>query len=215
MHKKRQEMPKTWPVEKKEFTYMAVPSHSANKSISILFVLRNVLKIAKNKKEAKFITNNKKVKVNNKIRTEVNFPLQVFDVLTLDDKKNYRVQIINKKFSLIEISGKDAQTKIVKISGKKIIGGNKTQMNLEDGQNIITKEKFSVGDSVVLNTKENKIEEILPLKDGAKIEVVGGKHAGEKGKLLKIEKIGRNTIYFVKLNNVEAGLPFKTILVIN
>lgn len=214
MHKKRQEMPKTWPVEKKEFTYMAKPTHSAKDGISLLFILRNVLKIAKNRKEAKFITLSGKVKVNNKVRKNENFPLSVFDVLSFEGGKDYRLQIVNRKFKLIEISGKETETKIVKISGKKIVGKNKTQMNLEDGTNMISKEKFSVGDSVLLNTKEDKIQEILPLKEGASIEVIGGKHAGEKGKLTRIEGLKRNKIYFVKLKNVEAGLPLKTILVI-
>ena len=76
------------------------------------------------------------------------------------------------------------------------------------------KDKFSVGDSAVLNTKENKIIKILPLKEGANVEVVVGTHAGEKGKLIGFEELVRGRDYKIKLENGEVSLPFKTILVI-
>ena len=100
------------------------------------------------------------------------------------------------------------------IAGKKVLGKDKIQMNLDDGQNIVTKEKFSVGDSALLNTKTDKIEKILPLKEGAKVEVIAGKHAGEKGKLEGFEELVRGRNYIVKLEDKTVSLPYKTILVI-
>jgi small subunit ribosomal protein S4e len=114
---------------------------------------------------------------------------------------------------LVEISAKDAESKIVKIVGKKTIRKGKIQMNLGDGQNFLTKEKFSVGDSVVLNTKEKKVVKILPLKKGAKIEVIIGKHAGEKGELVDFEELTRGRNYKIKLADKNVSLPYKTILV--
>ena len=149
------------------------------------------------------------------VRKDENFPVQVFDVVNLEKAKlNYRLEIVNKKYSLVEISAKEADTKIVKIVGKKTIGKNKIQMNLDDGQNILTKEKFSVGDSVVLNTKETKIVKILPLKEGASVEVVIGKHAGEKGTLEGFDELARGRTYKIKLEDKTVSLPYKTILVI-
>ncbi|MDH3352957.1 MAG: hypothetical protein OEL87_00735 [Nanoarchaeota archaeon] len=217
MHIKKTVMPKSWPVPRKGRgkRFIAVPSHGGSKGISVLFLLRDVLKIAKTKKEAKYMTLNGMVKVNNKIRKDENFPVQVRGVLSLDKAKlNYQLEIVNKKFQLIEISAKDAETKIVKITGKKIIKGKKIQMNLDDGQNIISKEKFSVGDSVVLNTVEDKIVKILPLKKGAKVEIVAGKHAGEEGELVGFEELVRGRNYQIKLKDKTVSLPYKTILVI-
>jgi ribosomal protein S4E len=87
-------------------------------------------------------------------------------------------------------------------------------MNLDDGRNIITKEKFSVGDSILLNTKESKIINILPLKKGSNIEVILGKHAGEKGKLIGHENLARGKNYLIKLAKGEVGLPLNALLVI-
>lgn len=217
MHIKKTKIPKTWPVPRKgkKKRYVAIPSHATGKGISLLFLLRDVLKIATTRKEAKYMTLNGMIKVNNKIRKNENFPVQVLDTLNLDkNKKNYRLQIENKKFALIDIKEKDAGTKIVKIIGKKILKNKKIQMNLDDGQNILTKEKFSIGDSVVLNTKENKVTKILPLKIGAKVEIILGKHAGEKGELKGFEELIRGRDYKIKLEGKEVILPYKTILVI-
>ena len=219
-------MPNTWPIPRKgkRKRFVAVPSHATSKGISVLFLLRDVLKIVKTRKEARFMTLNGMVKVNNKTRKDVNFPVQVFDTINLsprddsaDPEKvifNYRLEIVNKKFSLVKISAKDAESKIVKITGKKILGVKKVQMNLDDGQNLLTAEKFSVGDSIVLNTKEDKVEKILPLKEGAKIEIISGKHAGEKGELSDFKELVRGRDYIIKLEDKTVSLPYKTILVI-
>jgi small subunit ribosomal protein S4e len=216
-HIKKTKMEKTWPVPRKGKgkRFVAIPSHAGSKGISILFLLRDVLKVADTRKEVRYMTLNGMVKVNNSMRKDENFPVQVFDTLNLEKAKlNYRLEIINKKFNLVEISAKNAETKIVKIHGKKVLGATKIQMNLDDGQNILTTEKFSVGDSVLLNTKNKKIVKILPLKKGAKVEVIIGKHAGEKGELVGFEELIRGRDYQIKLKDKTVSLPYKTILVI-
>jgi len=216
-HIKKTQMPRSWPVPRKGKgkRFVAVPSHGTNKGISLLFVLRDILKIAQTRKEARYMTLNGMVKVNNRVRHDENFPVQVFDIVNLEKAKlNYKLEIVNKKFKLVEVKGKDADSKIVKIKGKKVLGKDKIQMNLDDGQNFITKEKFSVGDSVLLNTKDDKIVKILPLKEGATVEVVVGKHAGEKGKLEGFMELARGRTYKIKLEDKTVALPYKTILVI-
>ncbi|MCH7850038.1 MAG: hypothetical protein IH845_00140 [Nanoarchaeota archaeon] len=217
MHIKKSLMPRTWPVPRKAQgkKYISVPSHATRKGISLLFILRDILKIANTKKEVRFMTLNSLVKVNNKIRCDENFPVQVFDTINLEKAgKNYRLEIVNRKFSLKEVSDKESMEKIVKITGKKLLTGNKIQMNLDDGHNILVKEKFSVGDSALIDNINQKVLKILPLSEGANIEVVLGKHAGEKGKLVAIENLVRGRNYKIKLEGGMVSLPFKTILVI-
>jgi small subunit ribosomal protein S4e len=218
-HIKKTVMPKTWPVPRKGRgkRYVAVPSHSTSKGISLLFLLRDVLKIAKTRKEVRHMTLNGMVKINNKVRADENFPVNVLDVLNLAaDKENryYRLEIVNKKFNLTKIEAKEADSKIVKIVGKKVLVGGKVQMNLRDGQNFLSKLKFGVGDSVVLDTKKDKVEKILNLKKGAKVEIILGKHAGENGELVGFEELVRGRNYEIKLKDRTVKLPYKTILVI-
>ncbi len=218
-HIKKTMMPKTWPVPRKGKgkRYVAVPSHGTGKGISLLFLLRDVLKVVKTRKESRYMTLNGMVKINNKVRHDENFPVNVLDVLSLGTEKEnrfYRLEIINKKFKLVEIDAKDADSKIVKIVGKKIVAGGLVQMNLRDGQNFLNKDKFSVGDSALLDTKKDVVKKILSLKKGAKIEVIAGKHAGEKGELVGFEELVRGRNYEIKLDSRTVMLPYKTILVV-
>ncbi len=215
MHIKRNKVPKTWPIPRKGLKYIARATHANNTGIPILFLLREVMKVARTRKEARYMILNGDVKVNNRILKSEVSPVQVFDVISFEKSNEfYRLEIVNKKFKVEQIDAKEADKKIVKISGKKILGKENVQINLEDGMNLIYNKKFSVGDSAILNTKTIKIEKILPLKKGANVEIVGGKHAGEKGSIKEIEELERGKRYIVKLNDKEVGLPFKTILVI-
>jgi len=219
MHIKKTKMPKNWPVPRKGRgrRFVAVPSHGTSKGISLLFVIRDILKIAKTRKEVRYMTLNGMVKINNKVRHDENFPVNVLDVVNLSfDKENryYRLEILNKKFGLVEISEKDADEKVVKIVGKKILDGGKVQMNLRDGQNFLSKVKFSVGDSAVLDTKKNIVKKVLGSKKGANVEIILGKHAGEKGELIGFEELIRGRNYKIKLKDRTVSLPYKTILVV-
>ena len=189
MQIKKSKMPRSWPIQRKsnKSRYIAVPSHSLNKSISILFVLRNIFKLASTRKEVRHILAEGQVKINNIVKKDENSPIQIFDTISLEKlKKFYRLEIVNRKFYLSEIKKSETNKKISKILGKTILRKNLSQMNLEDGTNILTKLKFNVGDSIILNTKEKTIEKVLPLKLKAKIEIVLGKHAGfKKGKNLQ------------------------------
>ena len=215
MHLKRTEMPKEWPIARKGSKYIAVATHAKTKSLPLLFIVRDILKLARTRKEVEYMTRNKEVKINNKARKEDTYPVQVFDTIQFEKTgKNYRLIISNRKFKLEEVSAKEAERKVVKIVGKKLLGGKKIQMNLQTGENFLSNEKFFVGDSVILNTKQNKIEKVLSLKEGANVEVIVGKHAGQKGKLKTIETLARQKVYHIKLNDKEAVLPFKAILVV-
>jgi len=215
MYRKRSKMSRNWPIPRKGTKYLADASHSNSKGIPLLFLLREVLKIAKTRKEANYMTRNSEILVNNKARKTETFPVQLFDIIKIKKmKKNFKLEIVNKKFTLKEVAEKEADMKIVKIIGKKIISKDKIQMNLEDGQNFLTKEKFSLNDSIVIDTKENKIKKILALKEGAQVEIVSGKHAGETGKIKSIRELSREKIYTIKIKEKEVGLPIKTILVI-
>ena len=215
MHLKRNEMPNTWPIAKKGTKYLLVANHSKTRAIPILMILRDMLKFAKTRSEVKFMIYNKEIKLNNKVVKEEKMPMEISDILTIEKMgKNWRLKIENKKFKLEEVSGSEKDIKISKIIGKKVLGKNEIQINLSDGRNYLVKENFSVGDSAVVNLKENKIEKILKLKDGAKIEVISGKHLGQIGNIKEIRQVGKQKIFVVKIGGKELNLPSKTAKVI-
>lgn len=209
MHLKRKKIPKTWPVARKGTKYLVRPSHGLKKSIPLLIILRELMGIAKNRKEAKKILNLKKVKVNGGVVKEEKFPLSLFDNLNLGGE-NFKIIFKNKKFDLVKVNEKEADEKISKVINKKILKKGRMQINLSDGRNYLIKEKVKTGDSVVIDLKENKIKEILILKEGCKIIFISGKHLGSEGVIEKIDK--QNIIAKVGTENLNSRL--KNLMVI-
>jgi len=214
MYTTRSKIPNEWPIERKGTKYVITTSHSNRSSIPVLFVMRNMLSIAQKRKEVKAILMQKGVRVNSRIIKDESFPIQIDDVLSFDKlKRNYRLILENGKLKLNEISDKESSHKIVKVIEKTILPGKKVQLNFRDGQNIVTNEKVNVGDSILLNLKEMKIDKILSLKEGANISILGGKYAGSKGKLTRIETRKRGKRYIIKSEDKEIDLPFGLIKV--
>ncbi|MEM4605524.1 MAG: S4 domain-containing protein [Candidatus Pacearchaeota archaeon] len=197
MHKNRSELVKEFPITRKGTKYVSVASHFQNKKMPLIFVLRDILKIAKNRHEAKKILLDKKVKVNGRLRKDIHFPVGLRDFVEIGDKK-YKVVLENEKYKLEE--SKEENKRILKVIGKKIIKKGKTQANLEDGTNILVEENFLVGDSFLVSIPENKLIKIIPLKEGSKVEIIKGKHSGRKGKVFSIEDMGEKKMFKIKLN---------------
>ncbi len=188
-HMKRHEVPKNWPVPRKGTTFVVTPNFGREKGLPILIVLRDVLKIAKNRKEVKRALHEKKILLNGKEVKDEKNSAQLYDVITLvPSKKNYKISLSgNGKFTVEETAEKDSDTKIAKVTGKKTLKKKKVQINLSDGRNFLSEIKCEVNDSVVVDFKGKKIGKILPLKEKANIIVIAGKHAGEKGQIEKID----------------------------
>jgi len=189
MHLKRQQVPKRWPIPRKGSVYVVRPNFSLNNGIPILVVLRDVLKIAQNKKEVKRAIHLREILIDGRAVTDEKRAVTLFDVITIiPSKKHYIVELSkNRKFDVREIKESEANTKVSKIIGKKIMKGKKVQINLNDGNNILSDAKYSINDSVVINLKNKKIEKHLPLKEHANVMIFDGKHAGQRGIIKKID----------------------------
>lgn len=208
MHQKRNKTPKIWPIPRKGTKYVVRAVHAQKKGIPLLIVLRNILKIAKDRKEAKMLLNLGKIKVNGKIIREEKFPLLLFDILNLAEK-NFKLILKNKKFAVLEIKDKKLE-KIVKVVGKKLVGKGKMQINLADGRNYLFDKKVRVGDSVVVDLEANKIVEVLPFEKGRKIMFIAGKHLGEEGEVESIDEKTAN----IKVENEKINAKLNNLIVI-
>jgi len=211
MYLKRNKMAKTWPLPRKGTKYLVRTSHNLKNSVPLLIVLRDMLNVVKTRKEAKKILMLGNIKINHNVVREEKAPLSLFDILDVGGK-TFKIVFKNKKFSLDEVEGKDTEEKIVRVKGKKILKKGKLQVNLNDGRSYLTNEKVNVGDSVVIDLKENKIKEILPLKSNSKIMFLIGKHSGEQGLVEKIDE-EKKTIS-VKLEDKKIDSRKKSLMVI-
>jgi len=189
-HLKRQEVPKSWPIERKGTKYVVRANFGFEKGIPVLIALRDILKIAKDRREVKKALIAKNILSNNKVVIDEKNGLMLFDTLTIvPSKKHYRLNINEKgKFKLDEIKETEANKKVSKIIDKKTLKGKVTQINLMDGRNFISKNECKVGDSVLINLKDKKIEKIIPLKKGSNTMIFSGKHIGKTGMIENIDE---------------------------
>ncbi len=190
MHLKRQEVPKSWPIYRKGTKYVVRPSSDLQSGIPLLIILRDMLKIVQNRKEARRVIFLKYILVNNKIPRDEKNSVLLFDTLSLvPAKKNYRLDLSEKgKFELAEINENEINKKAVKVVDKRVLKGKKIQLNLQDGRNLLSDIKCGVNDSVLINFKEKKVEKCLPLKENARAIVFVGKHSGKRGNIRGVNK---------------------------
>ncbi|MEM0465228.1 MAG: hypothetical protein QXW97_00830 [Candidatus Pacearchaeota archaeon] len=215
MHIKRKTIPKFWPIPKKGTKYVAVPRHNKYSSIPLVILMRDILKFVKNKKELKKLLNEKQIMINYKVVKDTNYPISLFDILTLPFMKKNYIAILskNKKMEFQEISGKEAHMKIYKVINKKVLPGNKLQINLMQGRNVLTEEKVKIGDSILYDLASNKMVKIIPLEKGRKAFIFDGKHAGKTGKINEIVKRGGKEIAKISTDDEKINVWVKSIIV--
>jgi small subunit ribosomal protein S4e len=187
-HIKRLTAPKTWPIHRKAHSWVAKPNqgtHSLDSCVSLGTFLKEFLKICKNSREVKFILSKKLVKIDGKVRRNIRFPVGLMDIITVKDN-NYRILFNTKgKLSYVEVSKEEAKLKPKKIIGKTSLKGNKLQINLFDGTNLLSdKKEFKTNDTLVFS--EGKLKEKVEFKEGAFVYITGGKQIGKVGVLKKI-----------------------------
>jgi small subunit ribosomal protein S4e len=205
MYMKRQTVNKSWPIARKGTKYLIVPSHEKKNGIPILIILRELLKIAGNRKEVKKILNQGLVSVNGKVIRKENLSILPFDLLKIGEK-DYELSFSNKgKFTVKETKRKE---RVLKVVDKRTIKKKKIQLNLLYGKNIITDKKVNVGESVVLD--EKKVVKVLPIEKGKSVVVFAGKYKGREGKIDKIE----NKIATISYEDKKINVPIKNVMVI-
>ena len=211
-HQKRNKVPKNWPIARKGTTFV-VKANSLG--VPVLVILRDILKVARTKREVKKAIHKRHLLINNKPVIDEKKSMELFDVLTLiPSEKNFRLVLEeNGKYGLEEIDKKDSEVKVSKIIGKKVLPNKKVQINFYDTRNYLSNESCKVGDSAIIDLKTNKIKKILPLKIGAKVLSINGKHAGKKGEVKKL--IPEEKLAQIKTKDESINVLTKQIMVID
>ncbi len=189
LHLKRINAPKTWPIERKLSKWVSRPkpgSQAMHRTLSLNTIIKEILKITNTSKEVRVILNKGLVKVDGKIRKDQNFPVSVLDVISILED-NYRLLINTKgKLYLHPTKKADAAIKPKKIIGKKVLRGNKLQVNLIDGNNILSKDnKLKVSDTIVYENSKEK--DNLKFEKGAFVYLIEGKQVGQVGVIKEVQ----------------------------
>ena len=195
--------PKWWPIERKTKKFIAAPRgpHKRDLSIPLLVLLRDVLKLTEKEKEAKSVIKKGEVVIDGRKIKDPNYGIGIFDVVEIPSIRNIWRAIPRNGLSFIEISENEKKLKICKIIDKKTLKGNKNQLNLNDGRNILTNEKYPTNDSLLIELPEQKIIDHIKFEKGSTAVILGGKNAGKIDKIKEIEKnrvlIGTEDIFEV------------------
>lgn len=211
MHLKRQKIPNNWPIKRKGTKYVVSPN---SLGIPILIVLRDMINIAKNRKEVKKAINSKNILINQKeIKDEKNGVTLLDTITIVPSKKHYTLSLSLKgKYIVEEIKESESSKKIAKVIDKKTLKGKKVQLNLNDGRNYISDIKCDINDSVIIDLKNKKIEKTIPIKKKGKAIVFAGKHAGKQGIIEEINKEKKMITLDTKENKI--NVLIKQIMII-
>lgn len=209
-HLKRLNAPKHWMLAKLGGIWAPRPSqgpHKMRECLPICLILRNRLKYALTRRECLMIVMRRLVKVDSKIRTDLNFPSGFMDVVSIDKtNEHYRLLYSTKgRFVLhtLKKHPKELNFKLCKV--KKSGHAKKASM----GQNpfkhgkaktvpyIITTDGRTIrypdpsikrNDTIQWNFVTKKIEKFVKFEVGNISYVIRGKNHGRIGTIAKIEK---------------------------
>ena len=222
---KRKPAPRFWPIHRKEAVWIVRPSsgpHSLEKCLPLSLVLRDILKVAETRKEAKKIISQGKVYVDGKVRRKDDFPVGLMDVISMPDlNKFYRVLPSHKGLFLNPISKEEARFKLLRVEDRTIVKNGTSQFAFHDGTNLRIKAEDLENPEIIyesfatlkLGLPEKQILDQLKTKKGNIAVITGGKNIGKQGKIVEIEKAvakkRRNALVVIE---DEKGDHYQTIL---
>ena len=183
-HMKRLTMPRSWPLPRKSSVWIQKPNpcgHPLDLCMPMGVILRDVLGVAQNRREAKKILHSKLVKVDGAIETDIGRGVGLMDVLTVGDVSYKCVLDTNGKLRYRMIPAKEASTKICRVMGKTTIKGAKTQVHLHDGRNLLFNEnpEYKTGDSLLISLPDQEVKSHHKFEEGSIAYLTGGNHIGE------------------------------------
>ncbi len=196
-HHKRLVMPRSWPLPRKTNIWVQKPNpggHSTDMCMPLGIILRDVMGVAHNMREAKRILHSRKVMVDGRIETDRARGVGLMDVLTVGEE-NYRCVIdTNGKLRYRTIAKKAATSKLCKVMGKTTIKGGQTQVHLHDGRNMVVDDAtaYKSGDSLLISLPDQSVSKHLVMKTGALAYLTGGSHIGETA-TIKEQEVKRSS----------------------
>ena len=183
-HIKRMAAPSSWAIPRKTSYWVTKPRpgpHGTSESMPLLAVVRDMLKLCDNSREARFIIGGRGVIVDGKIVTDYKYPVGLMDVVTLvKTKQNFRMLVDYKnKLQLVAIDDAEKDWKLARIDNKTSAKKGKVQLNLHDGRCImLSKDQYKTGDVLKIELPSQKVMKAYKLEKGNLALLVGGSHPG-------------------------------------
>ena len=173
--------------------------HPNRFSLPLLHIVRDLLEIVDNHREAKKLIGLGYFKIDGKVVRDKGFPIGLMDVLSIEKmNKHYRI-LPDSHYGLIlhEITEKESTFKLCRIINKTNIKGGHIQLNLHDGRNILIRvndprspkeDVCKRMDVLKISVPEQEIMKVLNFKENNLAIIMSGKNIGQVGKIINILK---------------------------
>ena len=188
---KRQMAPNFWQIKRKGFPFVlsANPGpYAKDKCYPVGLLLRDVLHLCNTMQEAKMILNSGQIKIDGVVRRDVHFGVGIMDIIEIvPNGESYR--LIPKDLNiLVPVKTKEKGIKLLKITSKVSIKGNRIQYGFHDGKTLISDDKqMNVGDVCVVKLPNIEIQNHVKFDVGCTVLVIQGENAGRIGKIEEIK----------------------------
>ena len=183
-HIKRMAAPKSWAIPRKTSHWVTKPRagpHGTQDSMPLLAVVRDMLKLCDNSREARFIIGSRGIAVDGRIVTDYKYPVGLMDVVTVQKTKlSYRMLVDYKaKLQLVPIDDTEKGWKLARVDNKTVQKKGKVQLSLHDGRSILLpKDQYKTGDVLKIELPSQKIIKTFKLEKGNMVLLTGGAHPG-------------------------------------
>ncbi|CAO1373553.1 unnamed protein product [Diamesa serratosioi] len=193
-HLKRLAAPKAWMLDKLGGTFAPRPStgpHKLRESLPLVIFLRNRLKYALTNTEVTKIMMQRHIKVDGKVRTDINFPAGFMDVVTIEKTSEFfrLIYDVKGRFTVHRITADEAKYKLCKV--KRLQVGQKKIPFLitHDGRTIRYPDPIiRVNDVIQLDIATGKITDHIKFESGNLVMITGGRNLGRVGTVVNREK---------------------------
>ncbi|TXT67268.1 MAG: 30S ribosomal protein S4e [Promethearchaeota archaeon] len=199
---KRLNTPKYIQIKRKHGKFFVNPSpgpHPKRFCLPLLHIVRDLLKIVDNHREAKKLIGLGYFKVDRKKVKNERYPVGLMDVISIDDTNTHYRIVPDSHYGLIlhEIPEEESMVKLCRIEQKKTIKGGHIQLNLHDGRNILIRvddptepeeDIYKCMDVLKISLPDQEILKKLEFKENNLGLIMDGKNIGKRGKIVKIEK---------------------------
>ncbi|KAH8555394.1 ribosomal family S4e-domain-containing protein [Umbelopsis sp. PMI_123] len=204
---KRLRAPKPWMLSKLGGCYALKARggpHKTRSSLPIAVFLQNRLKftLKHDNREAKIILKGRLVKIDNRVRTSMIFPVGFMDVISIEKIGQYfRVLYdVKGRFTVHRISEEEAGYKLCKVRRKQIGPRGIPYITTHDGRTIRYPDPLiKVNDTVRIDMNNIRIIDHAKFGVGKLCMAIGGRNVGRVGHVIHIEPhAGGYTIVHVK-----------------
>jgi small subunit ribosomal protein S4e len=207
-HMKRLNAPKHWMLSKLGGNWAPRPStgpHKMRECLPITLILRNRLKYALTRQEVTTIVMRRLVKVDGKVRTDINYPAGFMDVVSLDKTgEHYRLLFdVKGRFVLHRVSEEEAKYKLLKVKdvsrASKAMAGRNPFHNgqagtipyivTHDGRTVRYPDPLvKVSDTVKFDISTGKCVDFVKFEPGNTCMITRGANAGRVGVMVSREQ---------------------------